>query len=215
MLQLLSEKLERYVEAHSTAVSPLLNELAAHTRAAVPMAQMLAGPVEARLLAMLVRLTAAKHVLEIGTYTGYSALAMAEALSEGGTLLTCDINRDTTAIAQSFWERSPHGRKILLRLGPALETLASLQGEARFDLAFIDADKPNYRAYAEAILPRLRVGGLLVADNTLWSGEVVDPETEDARGIAAYNDFVVGHPQLEVVQLAIRDGVTLAMKLGR
>ena len=150
-------------------------------------------------------------MLELGTFTGYSALMMAEGLPDDGELVTCDIDQNAAAMAQEFFSRSPHGKKIHLRMGPALETLKSLQGP--FDLAFIDADKERYVDYYDALVPLIRPNGLIVADNTLWSGKVVDPQDASTRAIVAFNARVTADPRVENVLLSVRDGVMLARKL--
>jgi caffeoyl-CoA O-methyltransferase len=151
-------------------------------------------------------------VLEIGTFTGYSALCMAEALPKNGRLITCEIKSQHAEIAQSFFDRSPHGRKIRLRLGPALETLANLPASAIFDLVFLDADKENYVNYYEAVLPRLWSGGLIVADNVLWSGRVLAPKKKTDRAVVRFNKHVQRDPRVECVMLPVRDGVSLIRK---
>ncbi|HSW51850.1 MAG TPA: O-methyltransferase, partial [Sulfuricaulis sp.] len=160
MKQIIPKKIEDYCLRHTSPRGKLLHELEKYTRRHCENAQMLIGPHEGALLALLVRLTGARRILEIGTFTGYSALCMAGALPKSGRLTTCEINPEHADIAQSFFDRGPHGRKIRLRLGPALETLAGLPRSARFDLVFLDADKENYVNYYEAVLPRLRPGGL-------------------------------------------------------
>jgi caffeoyl-CoA O-methyltransferase len=210
MISFVPENIEVYALAHSSPEPPLFAELAAATRAQTTQPQMMVGHTQGSLLKFLVRMTGAKRVLEIGTFTGYSALAMAEGLPEDGSIVTCDIDPKATAIARAFWERSPHGRKIRLQLAPALDTIATLAGP--IDFVFIDADKTNYIRYWDACVPKMRAGGVLVADNVLWSGEVLDPETDDARAIAAFNEHVVRDARVEMVMLPIRDGVTLAVK---
>lgn len=211
-MKFVAEEINQYCENHSYPVSELLTGLAADTRAEVPGAMMLVGVLEGRLLRMLIHLTRARRVLEIGTFTGYSALTMAEALPADGELITCDVNAETTARAQDVWNRSPDGHKIKLRLGPALETIQTLEGE--FDMIFIDADKTNYGHYWEACLPRLRTGGLMVVDNVLWSGRVLDPQAESDHAIAALNDRAVADERVETVMLPIRDGMLLGWKKG-
>ncbi len=205
---------EDYAAAHSQTPSALLEELEAYTNRHCAMPQMLVGRLEGGLLKMLVRLTAARRILEIGLFTGYSALTMAEVLPEDGAIVSCEINPDTAAIAQSFFDRSPHGRKISVRMGPALDTLKSLPKDAPFDLVFLDADKENYINYYEAALPLLRPGGLLVADNVLWSGAVLDPKRDSDRALVAFNSKVHQDPRVEHVMLTVRDGVMLACKRG-
>lgn len=207
---LVDPELERYAESHTTPVEPLLLALRGETYARMESPDMQVGPVEGSFLRLLVQLSGARRVLEIGTFTGYSALMMASALPEDGQLITCDLDPVATAVARRFFDKSRHGRKIELRLGPALDTLASLQGP--FDLAFLDADKERYPDYLEAILPLLRKGGLLVADNTLWSGRVLSPKGEEDRAIHAFNERCARDERLDAVLLTVRDGVTLARK---
>jgi len=212
MTPIVSKALEDYCAAHSTSPDPLLAELAAYTHAHCQDPQMLTGPVEGSLLRMLVQLSGARRVLEIGTYTGYSALSMAAGLPGDGELITCDINPETSRIAQSFWARSPYGDKIRPIPGAALDTLYALPTGQAFDFVFLDADKENYVNYYEAVLPRLRPGGLLVADNTLWSGKVLDPKAKSDHAIVAFNATVHGDPRVEHVLLSVRDGVMLIRK---
>lgn len=212
MDNIVPQPIEDYAAAHTHAPSSLLDELAVYTHAHCAMPQMLVGRLEGGLLKMLVHVSGARRILEIGLYTGYSALTMAEALPQEGTILSCDINKETAAIAQSFFDRSPHGRKIEIRLGPALQTLAALPLAPSFDLIFLDADKENYVRYYEAALPLLRPGGLLVADNVLWSGAVLNPQHASDHALAAFNDHVHRDPRVVHVVLTVRDGVMLAFK---
>ena len=157
--------LEDYAVAHSDPLPALYEALREETWRDVDMARMQVGPMEGRLLKMLVRMSGARRALEIGTFTGYSALSIAEGLGGDGTLLCCDVNADTTAIAQRYWDQAPWGHRIRLVLGPALETIAAEEGP--WDFVFIDADKENYVAYYEALLPSMPPGGVIVADNVL------------------------------------------------
>ncbi len=207
---LVDEPVEAYAEAHTTPPDPLLAELAAETRATMASPQMLTGTIEGRFLELLVHASGAKRILEIGTFTGYSALSMAAALPEDGRIDTLDIEPKHAEVAQRYFDRSPHGAKITLHLGPALETVGKLEGE--FDLVFVDADKGGYDAYYEAVLPRLSARGLMAIDNTLWSGRVLDPQDEDTRKIAALNDKLVADERVVAVQLTVRDGVTLVRR---
>ena len=207
---LVDEAVEAYAEAHTTAPDPLLAELAEETRATMSSPQMLTGTIEGRFLEALVFATGARCVLEIGTFTGYSALSMAAALPDDGRIDTCDIEPKHAEVAQRYFDRSPHGSKITLHLGPALETISGLEGE--FDLVFVDADKPNYANYYEAVLPRLSARGLMAIDNTLWSGKVLDPQEESDRAIAALNDRIAADGRVVAVQLTVRDGVTLVRR---
>jgi len=201
--------IDAYCLAHTTPADPLLEELATYTHQHVKMPQMLTGPVEGTFLRMLVQVTGARRVLEIGTFTGYSALSMVPALPDDGQLITCEIDPEHARIAQSFFDRSPHGKRISLRLAPALDTINRLPAEDPFDFVFIDADKENYQNYYEAVLPRLRPGGLIAADNTLWSGRVLDPKEKSDHAIVAFNQHVASDPRVENVLLSVRDGILL------
>jgi len=207
---LVEERIEEYAERHTTAPDPLLAELAEETRATMSAPQMLTGPVEGRFLELLVFATGARRVLEIGTFTGYSALSMAAALPDDGWIDTCDVEPVHTDVARRYWARSPHGAKIRLHMGPALATIERLEGE--FDLVFVDADKGNYANYVEAVLPRLSARGLIAIDNTLWSGRVLDPQDDDSRAIAALNAALAADERVVVAQLTVRDGITLVRR---
>lgn len=213
MTRILSPELEQYLHDHTRAQAPIFDELREVTYATMRSPHMQVGRVEGALLKMLVAVSGARRVLEIGTFTGYSALCMAEALPEGGELITCDRDPEATRIARSFFDRTPHGEKITIRLGDALETVRALPRDAPIDLAFIDADKEGYINYYEEIVPRLRPGGLVAADNTLWSGEVVSPQSGSAKAIAAFNARVTSDGRVENVLLSVRDGIMLARKL--
>jgi len=211
MPSFVSEPVEQYAAEHADPVSPLLDALRIETHAKMKWPQMQVGRIEGAFLRMLVRLVGARRVLEIGMFTGYSALCMAEALPDDGTLVTCDVNPEAEAIARAFFARSPHGKKIDVRMGPAIDTIGKLAPP--LDLVFIDADKTSYPAYYDAVFPLVRKGGLIVADNTLWGGSVVDPQTDDARAIVAYNAKVAADPRVAKVLLTVRDGMLLAQKL--
>jgi caffeoyl-CoA O-methyltransferase len=204
---LVDERLEEYAERHTTPPDSLLAELAAETKATMAAPQMLTGTIEGRFLELLVAGSGAKRVLEIGTFTGYSALSMAAGLPPDGRIDTLDIEPTHAEVAQRYFDRSPHGGKITLHLGPALQTLATLEGT--FDFVFIDADKLNYDAYYEAVLPRLSERGLIAIDNTLWSGKVLDPPDDSSRLIAALNEKLAADDRIVAVQLTVRDGITL------
>ena len=206
------EIFERYAEDHSASPSPLLRELADATVAHVGDAGIMVGPTEGAFLAMLVRLAGVRRVLEVGLYTGYSALAMAEALPPDGELISCENDPEVAALARSLLDRSEHGRKVTVKLGPALDTIAGLHRHPPFDLVFLDADKENYLAYYTAIMPLLRPGGLLVADNVLWSGAVILPRHPSSRALAEFNRAVRNDPNVECVMLTVRDGMTLIRK---
>ncbi|HEX7299343.1 MAG TPA: O-methyltransferase [Solirubrobacteraceae bacterium] len=204
---LFSETLDDYVEAHTTPLEPLLQELHEATYASTDAPQMIAGPVLGQLLRFITAILAPRLVVEIGTFTGYSALAMAGGLPAGGRIVTCELSEERGAFAQSWFDRSPYGERIELRVGPALETVSALDGP--FDLVFIDADKEGYTGYYEAAVPKLAPRGIIAVDNTLRGGEVAEPEDERARGMAAFNDHVQADPRTENVLLTVRDGVTL------
>jgi caffeoyl-CoA O-methyltransferase len=202
-------EVEEYAEAHSTPMAELFERLAAETREKTTAPQMMVGQLEGRFLAVLVRTLRARRVLELGTFTGYSSISMALALPTGGRVITCDVNEETTAIAQRYAEEAGVIDRIDYRLGPAVETIATLDGP--FELVFIDADKPNYVNYYEATLPLLADGGLMVVDNTLWSGRIVDPEDQDetTQAIRSLNDRVLEDTRVENVLLTVRDGMNL------
>ncbi len=214
LTEITREAIEEYAAAQSSAESPLLTALAAETRQVTDAPSMMVGQVEGRFLEFLVFLSQARLVVEIGTFTGYSALSMAPALPPGGRIVTCDIDPETNAIARRHAAASPWADRIEFRLGPALETLATLDGP--FDLVFIDADKTSYLAYYEAVLPKLAERGVIAVDNVLWGGAVVDPsdETEDTAALRAFNATVAADPRVVCVMLTVRDGVTLIRKAG-
>ncbi|HET9530654.1 MAG TPA: class I SAM-dependent methyltransferase [Blastocatellia bacterium] len=210
MIQLIDEAVEQYAHDHTKPESELFQRLREETYARMKNPQMQVGRIEGRFLKMLVRLTGARRVLEIGMFTGYSALMMAEGLPDDGRIVTCDIDPKAEEIARRYFAESPHGHKIEIRMGPALETIATLEGP--FDMAFIDADKTNYTNYYEAAFARLRPGGLIVADNVLWSGKVLNPEDDDTKAIVEFNRRVQNDPRVENVCLTVRDGMMLIWK---
>jgi caffeoyl-CoA O-methyltransferase len=203
-------KVEEYAEAHTTPDGELFERLAEETRTKTTAPQMMVGRIEGRFLATLVALSGARRILEIGTFTGYSALAMAAALPEDGHIDTCDIEPRHVEVARRYISQSPHAGKITIHLGPAIDTIAQLEGE--FDFVFIDADKENYDNYYEAVLPRLSERGLIAIDNTLWSGRVLDPQDDNTRAIAALNAKLATDERVHCVQLTVRDGITLVRR---
>lgn len=211
MMRLIDPDLEAYACAHSVAPSDLLREIEIYTKTHRPDAEMLSGPLEGALLRLLVTLLPAHRILEIGLFTGYSALTMASAMPDDGLLISCEQDPEACVLAQRFFDRSPHGRKIHIRPGPALDTLEALRHEV-FDLVFVDADKENYPLYYDRTWPLIRAGGLLVADNTLWSGRVLHPKTSADLGMAAFNRKVHHDTTGEAVLLTLRDGVTVVRK---
>lgn len=202
-MDVVDPRIEAYTERMSSPHEALLAELSEQTVRELGSASMLTGPVAGRFLELLVWIAQPQRVLEIGTFSGHSALAMAAALPEGGHIDACELDAERAAFAQGWFDRSPHGSKITLHVGPALDTVNALTGE--LDFVFIDADKGGYIAYYEAVLPRLSEHGLIVADNTLASGRVVDGEPP----IAAFNEHVAADPRSIQVLLSVRDGLTL------
>jgi caffeoyl-CoA O-methyltransferase len=200
-------RVEEYAEAHTTPDGELFERLAAETREKTEIPQMMVGRIEGQFLAFLVRASGARRVLELGTFTGYSSISMAQALPDGGGVITCDVNQETTAIARRYAEEAGVVDRIDYRLGPALDTLGRLDGP--FDLIFIDADKAGYVDYYEA-LPKLADRGLILADNTLASGRVVEGDDEGmAEAIKRFNEHVRADDRVESVMLTIRDGITM------
>lgn len=209
-MNFIDKSIERYCTDHTGAASPLLAELAEETLSNTVTPRMLTGPTEGQFLKMLVQLSQAQRVLEIGTFTGYSALSMAEGLPDNGQLITCEVDSLVEVIARRYFAKSPHGHKIDLRMGPALTTLSTL--DEMFDLIFIDADKENYLNYYEAVVPKLRPGGLIVVDNTLWSGKVLNPQDATDKAIAHLNQRILHDARVENVLLTVRDGINLIRK---
>jgi caffeoyl-CoA O-methyltransferase len=211
---LLTTELHDYLVAHSIPIDDVQRDLIAETAALGGVSGMQIGPEQGALLTLLCRAIAARRAVEVGTFTGMSALCIARGLAEGGTLLCCDINEEWTAIARRAWQRAGVADRITLRLAPALDTLRSLPAEPHLDFAFLDADKGGYRAYAEELIPRLRPGGLLLVDNVLWSGRVLDPAPADAdtRHIKAFNDWLAADPRVDSAMLPVADGLTIALR---
>ncbi len=211
---LVSPAVEDYAEAHTSAAAEHLQALAAETRSTLESPQMLTGEVEGRLLEFLVFLARPQLVLEIGTYSGYSALSMAQTLPEGGRIITCELDPERVAFAERRIADAGLADRIEVRQGPALETIATLDGP--FDLVFVDADKAGYLGYYEAVLPKLSERGLIVVDNVLWSGRVAEPtsddDTEATRALREFNDHVAADDRVVSVMLTVRDGVTLVRR---
>lgn len=213
----LSDKLYDYILEVSLREHPLFAELRAETNR-MPEAAMQISPDQGQFMSLLTRLIGAKRVIEIGTFTGYSALCFAQALPDDGLVVCCDVSEDFTAIARRYWQRADLAEKIELRLAPAGDTIDALLSEGAtgsFDLAFIDADKENYERYFEGCLELLRPGGVILIDNVLWGGSVIDPAVDDAdtKAIRALNRKLAGHSEIELSLLPIGDGLTLARKL--
>jgi caffeoyl-CoA O-methyltransferase len=211
MKRFLDPEVDRYAAEHSTEPGELLRELEQYTYDHLENPGMVVGGLEGAFLKMLVRLLDARRALEIGLFTGYSALCMAEAMSGEGEVISCELEEKHAEVARSFIERSPVGHRIDIRMGPALESLKDIDGP--FDLVFLDADKENYCNYYDAVLPKLRSGGLVAADNVLWSGRVLDPKEESDHALVAFNNKVHADPNVENVLVTLRDGVMLARKI--
>jgi caffeoyl-CoA O-methyltransferase len=201
---------EQFAHDHSEPETDLYARLRAETYREMKNPEMQVGLLEGRFLKMLVRLTGARNILELGMFTGYSTLMMAEALPNEGQLITCEIDPKAEAIARKYFAESAHGHKIDIRMDPALETIKTLS--VPFDLVFIDADKVNYSNYYQACFPLVKPGGLIVGDNVLWSGKVLDPKDDDTRAIVAFGQLVQADPHVENVCLTVRDGIMLAWK---
>ena len=214
---LVTDVVRDYAVAHgSWQADAVVAELHAQTAALGDVAGMQIGDDEGQLLTMLARLVDARRAVEVGTFTGYSSLCIARGLAAGGTLLCCDVSEEWTAIGRRTWDRAGVGGQIELRIAPALETLQALPPDPEIDLVFIDADKPNYSAYWAELVPRVRPGGLLLADNVLWSGEIADRSVSNANveALRTFNDTVAADQRVEVVVLTAFDGLTIARKLG-
>ncbi|AYC33699.1 O-methyltransferase [Pseudomonas cavernae] len=212
----LDDALYRYLLDVSLRETPLLARLREETQA-MPMARWQIAPEQGQFMALLVKLTGARKLLEVGTFTGYSALCMAEAMGADGRLICCDLPGDYNAIAQRYWQEAGVSTRIDLRLAPALETLGALErgGQSEsFDLIFIDADKANYPAYLEHSLVLARRGGLILFDNTLWSGRVLEtsPDSADTRAIQALNRWLKQDQRVDLSLLPLGDGLTLCRK---
>jgi len=210
-MDIVAKEAEEYAADHTTPMSALLEEVEHFTLTRTPHPSMLTGRVEGRFLQLAVQLSSARHIVEIGAFTGYSALAMAEALPQDGEILTIEHNPHHAKIAQDFFDRSSSGFKITLRSGEALEILKTLP-DAKTDLVFIDADKQNYSAYYRESMRILRNGGLILADNALWYGRVFDPKDDESRAMADFNELVKADDRAEKLFLTIRDGIYLIRK---
>ena len=211
MLDIRPIGIEDYAERHSKPLSALHNKLWMETYSKTREPGMMAGALEATFLKMLVMLTNARRILEIGMFTGYTTLALAEALPKGGTIVSCEIDPERTEIAKRYFAESPHGSKIEVRLGPASETLKRVWGP--FDICFIDADIEKYAAYYEACMDLVRRGGLIILDNMLHGGRVIDPRDEATKAIDTLNKHIRNDARVENVLLPMRDGIMLVRKL--
>ena len=212
----LSEALQEYVAVHSTQPDEILRDLADETlRRFGEAAGMQVGPEQGRFMTLLAQLTGARQAVEVGTFTGYSSICVARGLADDGRLLCCDVSDEWTSVARKYWQRAGLTGRIELRLGPAAETLAALPAGTTFDFAFIDADKTGYVRYWDLIVPMIRPGGVILVDNTLSHGRVVDlsEQDDDVQGIRRFNGHAIADRRVELVLLPIGDGLTLARKL--
>jgi caffeoyl-CoA O-methyltransferase len=213
-LRMTADLVDYVVDHGSWPVDDVLADLRAETEALGPVAGMQIGPDQGQLLTLLTRLADTRLAVEVGTFTGYSSLCIARGLADGGRLICCDVNEEWTALARRAWARAGLDDRIDLRLAPAVETLGALPEDAVVDLAFIDADKPGYLGYWNALVPRVRPGGILLADNVLWSGRIADPDRSDpnTEALRAFNDAVAADDRVEVAILPAFDGLTIARR---
>ena len=210
-MDFIKEAIETYAYEHTQNEGKLLQKLEAETYEKLEIPQMLTGRLEGRFLRLMAKLIGARRIIEVGTFGGYSAISMAEALPDDGELFTCDIDPVAIAFARRFFSESEHGKKITLLEGPALESIKTLSGT--FDMAFIDADKENYLNYYNAILPVIRTNGVILVDNVLWSGRVLDPKDDSDKTIHRFNETVIKDDRVEPVMMTIRDGVYCIRKI--
>ncbi len=214
-MEFISNALYDYVVAHSQEEPQLLAELSRQTHLKVLQPRMLSGPLQGRFLSILSKLIQPKKILEVGTFTGYATLCLAEGLAKEGQIDTLDKNEELLDFQRSFFDRSPWGKQIHQHCGDALELIPTLEGD--YDLVFLDADKKNYLNYLELLLPKIKPGGLLLSDNVLWSGKVVEEtkkKDEDTKVLKTFNRLIAEHPELETVLLPLRDGLTVSRKMS-
>jgi caffeoyl-CoA O-methyltransferase len=212
----ISDELHEYLVAHGTPPDAIQRALIEETAKLGRVAGMQIAPDQGAFMTWLARSLGAKQAVEVGVFTGYSTLCLARGLPADGRVLALDVSEEWTAIGRRHWEQAGVADRIELRIGPALEALQALPREPRFDLAFIDADKTGYAGYVEEILPRLRTGGVILVDNVLWGGAVVNPERQDPDTLAirAFNDAMARDPRVDPVMLPLSDGLTLLRKIG-
>jgi caffeoyl-CoA O-methyltransferase len=210
----LTPDVHEYLLAHTPPLDDVQRDLIAETEELGGISLMQIAPEQGAFMTLLTRLIGARRAVEVGTFTGYSSLSIARGLPDDGTLLCCDVSEEWTAIARKYWERAGVDAKIELRIAPAIDTLRSLPGGEQFDIAFIDADKENYPNYYEEVLARLRPNGVILVDNTLWMGAVIDPKATDdqTNTIRAFNDAVAADDRVDSVILTVGDGLTLVRK---
>jgi len=210
----LTPEIHQYLVAHGTPPDDVQQSLIERTSELGGISMMQISPEQGAFMTILTRLLGVRNAVEVGTFTGYSSLCIARGLADGGRLVCCDVSDEWTSIAREYWERAGVADRIDLRIAPALKTIASLSEDEHLDLVFIDADKENYANYYDALLPRLRSNGVILVDNTLWSGAVIDESRDDSSTLAirAFNDMVAADDRVDTVQLAISDGLTLLRK---
>jgi caffeoyl-CoA O-methyltransferase len=210
----LNQELYNYVIAHGHNDDPILRDLAEETRKLGRIAGMQIAPEQGTLMGLLAQAIGARSAIEVGVFTGYSSLSVARALPPDGKLLCLDVNEEWTSIARRYWERAGVANKITLKLAPAAETLGALPISHTFDFGFVDADKTSYKIYYEEILKRLRPNGLLLIDNVLWDGHVIDAsdKSEDTEAIRKLNDFIATDTRVEAVMIPVSDGITIVRK---
>lgn len=214
-MNIVSTEIQDYAERHTSAESRILERLREKTFGERDDKSMLSGFYQGRLLAMLSRMIQPRRILEIGTYMGYSAMCLAEGLAEGGKIITLDVNEETNRTAKEFWAQTDLNGKIEARLGDASEIIPAL--DEVFDLVFIDADKPNYTNYYRLVYPKLRIGGIIIADNILWSGKVLEAETgaeveDNTKALHEFNQMIQADNRVENILLAVRDGLMIVRK---
>ena len=213
-MEFISNALYDYVVAHSQEEPPLLADLTRQTHLKVLQPRMLSGPLQGRFLSVLTKLLQPKKILEVGTFTGYATLCLAEGLPKDGLINTLDKNEELVDFQRSFFDRSPWGKQIHQHCGDAIEIIPTLEGE--YDFVFLDADKKNYLNYLELLFPKIKPGGLLLSDNVLWSGKVLEETQKNDRDTAVLKEFnqkLATHPNFETVLLPLRDGLTLSRKI--
>jgi len=210
----MTPELYDYMVRHGHNGDPVLAELARETEKLGPISMMQIAPEQGALMSILVRAIGARSAVEIGSFTGYSSICIARGLPRDGKLLCCDVNEEWTNIARTYWAKAGLSDRIELRLAPAVETLHNLPADHSFDFAFIDADKVSYRKYYDALLPRLRPNGLILFDNVLWQGQVLDPhsQSDDTRALQALNDFIATDARVQAVMISVSDGLTIVRK---
>jgi len=213
--QFVSDELHAYLVAHGSAPDELVADLIAETRAAFPRSVgMQIAPEEARFLTVLTKIIGVRYAVEVGTFTGLSSISIARGMAADGRLVCCDVSEEYTAVARKYWARAGLDDRVELRLGPALDTLRAMPAEPHIDLAFIDADKTGYGGYWAELVPRMRPGGVLVVDNVLWHGRVLDPVEPDDKAIVQFNADVIADDRVEAVMVPIADGLTIARRRG-